>query len=468
MNSLPHLNKATVLLLVGFGLACFGPSATVKAVNPPPDGGYPRQNTAEGDNALFSLSETDGAFNTAVGWDSLFSNVTGSLNTGIGAAALALNTGHNNTATGAVALLFNDTGSNNTAVGTAALLFNGGGFDPTHSTGNTAVGAGAAAQNTQGSGNTAIGAAALAGNSGSRIESSGNTAVGAFALTGTIDTTAQRNVAVGLYALTSDTEGSLNTAVGASSDDFNIETSAALGRNTTGMSNTAFGAGALRRNTSGNNNVAVGIDAGENLGMGNHNIYIGANAGPTPNPTPSPSGTPPPVAESGTIRIGTTGTQTATYIAGIYGQPPGANTLPVVCADDGKLTANASSRRFKHDIKQMDKASEAILALKPVSFRYNNDSTDTPWFGLIAEDVAEINPDLIARDKEGKPFGVRYDQVNIMLLNEFLKAHRRMEEQEATIARQQKQIDALNAGLQKVSAQVELNKPAPQTALNSQ
>jgi Chaperone of endosialidase len=132
------------------------------------------------------------------------------------------------------------------------------------------------------------------------------------------------------------------------------------------------------------------------------------------------------------------------------------------------LTANASSRRFKHDIKQMDKASEAILALKPVSFRYNNDSTDTPWFGLIAEDVAEINPDLIARDKEGKPFGVRYDQINVMLLNEFLKAHRRMEEQEATIAKQQKQIETLSSGLQKVSAQVELNKPAPQTVLNGQ
>jgi len=120
------------------------------------------------------------------------------------------------------------------------------------------------------------------------------------------------------------------------------------------------------------------------------------------------------------------------------------------------LTANASSRRFKHDIKPMDNASEAILALKPVSFRYNNDSTDTPWFGLIAEDVAKINPDLIARDKEGKPFGVRYDQVNVMLLNEFLKEHRKVEEL-------QKQVEALTAGLQKVSAQLEVNKPAPQT-----
>ena len=123
----------------------------------------------------------------------------------------------------------------------------------------------------------------------------------------------------------------------------------------------------------------------------------------------------------------------------------------------------------------MDNASEAILALKPVSFRYNNDSTDTPWFGLIAEDVAEINPDLIARDKEGKPFGVRYDQVNAMLLNEFLKEHRKVQELEANAAQQQrnflaqqKQIEALTAGLQKVSAQLEVSKSTPQTVLNGQ
>jgi hypothetical protein len=131
-----------------------------------------------------------------------------------------------------------------------------------------------------------------------------------------------------------------------------------------------------------------------------------------------------------------------------------------MCGSDGKLTANASSRRFKHDIKPIDKASEAILALKPVTFLYNEDPTDTPWFGLIAEDVAEVNPDLIVRDKEGKPFGVRYEQVNAMLLNEFLKARRQIDAQ-------QKQIDALTAGLQKVSAQLELSKPTPQTVLNS-
>src|SRR5207247_3382169 len=129
--------------------------------------------------------------------------------------------------------------------------------------------------------------------------------------------------------------------------------------------------------------------------------------------------------------------------------------------------------RPKHDIKPMDNASAASLALQPWSFRYNNGSTDTPWVGLIAEDVAEINPDLIARDKEGKPFGVRYDQVNAMLLNEFLKEHRKVQELEANAAQQQrnflaqqKQIEALTAGLQKVSAQLEASKPAPQVVNN--
>src|SRR5262249_20774742 len=130
-------------------------------------------------------------------------------------------------------------------------------------------------------------------------------------------------------------------------------------------------------------------------------------------------------SEVETIRIGNDTAFSSpynTFIAGIYGRTAGANTLPVVCADDGKLTANPSSRRFKHDIKPIDKASDAVLALKPVSFHYNNDSTNTPWFGLIAEDVAEVNPDLIARDKEGKPFGVRYDQVNVMLLTSSLRS----------------------------------------------
>jgi hypothetical protein len=113
----------------------------------------------------------------------------------------------------------------------------------------------------------------------------------------------------------------------------------------------------------------------------------------------------------------------------------------------------------------MDKTSEPILSLKPVSFHYNSDSKGTPQFGLIAEDVAQINPDLVVRDRNGEIYSVRYEAVNAMLLNEFLKAHRKMKEQDATIASLQKKIEALTAGLRKVSAQLELSTAAPQTVL---
>jgi len=144
---------------------------------------------------------------------------------------------------------------------------------------------------------------------------------------------------------------------------------------------------------------------------------------------------------------------------------------------DGQLGVPPSSKRFKTDIKPMDKSSEAILALKPVTFRYKKeiDAAGTPEFGLVAEDVAKVNPDLVVRDAEGKVYTVRYDAVNAMLLNEFLKEHQTVQElksaaakQEAMIAGQQKQIVALAAGLQKVSAQLEVSKSAPQTVLNNQ
>ena len=208
----------------------------------------------------------------------------------------------------------------------------------------------------------------------------------------------------------------------------------------------------------------MGSSAGSNLIGGEGNIYIGAQV------QASATG------ESEFIRIGN---DTAfslpydTFIAGIYGRPAGASPLTVMCGSDGKLSANASSRRFKHDIKPIDKASEAILALKPVSFRYNNDSTNTPWFGLIAEDVAQVNEDLIVRDKEGKPFGVRYEEVNAMLLNEFLKEHKKIEEQQASISQLKSEMQTMVAQLkqqaaqiQKVSAQLAVGKPAPQIVAN--
>src|SRR6266480_1606926 len=176
---------------------------------------------------------------------------------------------------------------------------------------------------------------------------------------------------------------------------------------------------------------------------------------------------------------GVAGESDACYIKSIFGQTS-ATGIPVLINSNNKLGTLTSSRRFKEGIRPMDKASDALLALKPVTFRYKKgiDPTGTTQFGLVAEQVEKVSPDLVVRDAEGKPYSVRYDQVNAMLLNEFLKTHSKMEEQEATIAHlkqelqatathQQKQIEALTTGLQKVSAELETTKPAPQTVLNN-
>ncbi len=270
------------------------------------------------------------------------------------------------------------------------------------------------------------------------ITGSGHTAVGFQAL--------QHNTAAA--ALAPDGLGS-NTAVGVN----------ALMTNTSGAGNTAVGSFALFGNDTGFANTAIGASAGA-LTTGNSNICIGGGVNGV-------------AGENNTIRIGDNLPETqgdsACYIGGIYNQfiDPATDTIVGIDAD-GKLgTAVPSSRRFKHDIKPMDKASEAILALKPVAFHYKGDAKNTPCFGLIAEEVAEVNPDLVVRNKKGEIWTVRYEQINAMLLNEFLKEHRKLEEQGALIARQQKQIEKLTAGLEKVSAQIELSKPAPQTVLDN-
>ena len=224
--------------------------------------------------------------------------------------------------------------------------------------------------------------------------------------------------------------------------------------NTTGKSNIAEGTSALGSNTTGSRNIAIGAFAGVNLTTGSNNIDIGhwGSAG-----------------ESNTIRIGKPGIQTNTYVAGISGAtvPGGVGVIVDSTGHVGKIT---SSERFKDEIKPMDEASEAILSLHPVTFHYKQeiDPECIPQFGLVAEEVEKVNPDLVARDEQGKTYTVRYDAVNAMLLNEFLKEHKTVREQGAIIARQQKQIEALTVGLQKVSAQIELSKPAPQTVLNKQ
>ena len=192
----------------------------------------------------------------------------------------------------------------------------------------------------------------------------------------------------------------------------------------------------------------MGFQAGFNI-TGNGNVCIGQNI------------------------VGLTGESNVTRIGNI-GSTAQANGVFVTVGAGGKLGFQVSSRRYKDDIKLMDKASEALFALKPVSFRYKReiDPARSPDFGLIAEDVATVNPDLVARDEDGKIVTVRYQAVNAMLLNEFLKEHRKVEQQRrdfvVTLAQQQKQIDALTAGLQKVSAQLELSQSAPQTVLNGQ
>jgi hypothetical protein len=415
-------------VLIIFALVCFALVQNAQAVNPPPDGGYPGGNTAEGHNALFSL--TTGPFNTANGYEALRANTTGEANTANGARALASNTiGHDNTANGFQALYLNTTGNYNIAIGSDAL------HDNITGRGNTATGYQALTNNTGASWNTANGFQVLFKNTTGDL----NTAIGGEALFS--NTTGDRNTALGFQALRGNTTGDLNTAIG----------EVALQQNTIGSSNSAFGEHALYLNTTGTFNIALGVGAGRNLTTGSHNIDIG-NVGVA--------------GESDTIRIGNAN-QTNTYITGISGATVAGGVTVIVDAQ-GHLGTMISSERFKDQIKGMDKASEAIFALKPVTFRYKHklDPEGIPQFGLVAEEVEKVNPDLIARDEQGKPHSVRYEAVNAMLLNEFLKEHRKVEHLEANAARQQKQIDALTAGLQKVSAQLEASKPAPQVVNN--
>jgi trimeric autotransporter adhesin len=364
----------------------------------------------------FALAVTpapDGGYpggNTAEGTNALFSRTSGLNNTAVGLNALYADTmGGRNTGLGVKALRFNVAGVSNTAVGISALYHNRNNY-------NTAIGDSALFNNTTGAANTATGVQALFTNTNGGI-----------------------NTANGYQALYHNAGGSDNTAVGFG----------ALFNNTSGSNNAANGTSALANNTIGNNNIALGARAGNGVSTADNVICIGAN-------------------------VSGANVSNSCFIGSIFGHNGGFGAAAVYINSSGELGTTPSSKRFKEHIKPMDKASDALLALKPVTFRYKGDAKGTPQFGLIAEEVAEVNQDLVVRDKDGKPYSVRYDQVNAMLLNEFLKEHRKNEEQEATIAqlkrnaaKQQKQIEALAAGLQKVSAQLELSKAAPQTAENN-
>src|SRR5262249_18087568 len=228
----------------------------------------------------------------------------------------------------------------------------------------------------------------------------------------------------------------------------------ALNGNATGNQNTAVGVNALETNPTGFQNIALGVGAGESLTTGEHNIYIG-NVGAS--------------VESDTIRIGDQSIQAATFIAGISGVTIMTNSAPVaINTMTGQLGTQApSSQRFKDDIKPMNKVSEAILAFKPVTFHYKKDPTRTAQFGLVAEEVEKINPDLITRGPDGKPYTVRYEAVNAMLLNEFLKEHQKVQKLEAALAAVNERLKEQDAKIDKVNAKVELAKSAPQTVLNN-
>jgi hypothetical protein len=416
--------KTNILSFVFFTLlTSFAPLPGAHAVNPPPDGGYAGNNTAEGTNALFSL--TTGISNTALGNQALYHDTTGQSNTAIGSQALFNNSfSFNNTAVGWQALYYNVGGDVNTAIGAHALFHNSSGLA------NTATGAEALYSNTTGQNNTADGGLALRQNT----VGDSNTAVGNEALR--FNVRGDSNTAIGAGALER-ANATGNTAIGAS----------ALFYNTAGTYNTAIGSGALS-STGGSHNIGIGDSAGRNVGTGSYNIEIG-NVGDAVPP------------DTHTIHIGTEGRQTRAFVAGISGVPVTGNA--VVVNGNGQLGVATSSARFKDEIKPMDKASKALLALKPVTFHYKKqfDPNGSVQFGLVAEEVEKVSPDLVSRDAGGKAFTVRYDAVNAMLLNEFLKARRQIDAQ-------QKQIDELTAAVQKATAQLEVSKTAPQTVLNNQ
>jgi len=428
---------------------------------PSPDGCYAAFTTAEGCNALALLGA--GVGNTALGWYSLFLVGGGNFNTGTGAGTLALTTASGNTATGAGAMLLNTSGRRNTAAGEDTLLYNDTGLY------NGAFGAFALFNNTNGFSNNAMGDSALLSN----VHGAQNTALGDLALANndfTADGLGNFNTAVGAETLLNNTNGDSNNAVCAY----------ALSGNTIGIFNQAMGVLALSSNLVGSANIAIGDSTLVNLGTGgpssfntaigdfagggltsgSDNIYIGATSGG-------------PAVESGAIRIGDPLFVSGCWIAGIFGNlTPG---VPVFINALGKLSTTPSSQRYKEDIKRMDKASEALFALNPVTFRYKKefDATGTPQFGLVAEEVAKVNPDLVYRDNEGKIYSVRYEAVNAMLLNEFIKEHRTVEKQQATMASQEAQIKWLTetvkqqaTQIQKVSAQVEMIRPTPQVVEN--
>jgi hypothetical protein len=395
--------KSTRLSLIG-ALALAGAAyAQVPATNDTSttDGLF---NTGMGTGALGGPTPVNltGSDNTAVGFQALFSNTTGSFNTAAGFKALVANTtGSNNTGLGLHALWSNTTGNENTASGVNALLYNTSGYD------NTASGVNALLSNTSGYDNTASGFQSLYSN-----------------------TTGDYNTAAGYQALYSN-NGYSNTASGYE----------ALYSNT-GSSNTATGVHALANSTTGSNNTGIGYHAGVNLTTGSNNIDIGS---------PGTAG------DNNLIRLGVQGTQTATFIAGIYGHS--LTGSEVVVTSSGELGVVSSSERFKTAIAPMGSNTEKLGQLRPVTFKLKADATGTRQYGLIAEEVAKVYPELVIRNEAGRIDGIRYDELAPMLLNEVQKQAaeiRALKVQAQAVGEMQKQLAEMHAALAKLQNRDEL------------
>jgi Chaperone of endosialidase len=365
-------------ILIGAALG----TVSAQATQPPdPTASDISYNTAAGSYALYS--ESSGTLNAALGYESLFRNTSGSLNTAVGGSALFGNTtGTNNVAAGSYALHLNADGTYNTAAGTYAMYYNTSGFS------NTAIGASALESNTTGYRNTAVGDSALVGN-----------------------TTAMGNTAVGDRAMESTFSGNSNTALG----------QAAMIYSTSGAYNTALGAYTLGDNFTGSYNIAIGYNAGsDNQGQASNNIDIGH------------VGT---YNDSGFIRIGTPGTQTTAFIAGVSTSP--VTGAAVFVTASGQLGVLASSSRYKTAVTAMGaRTTEKLDQLRPVTFHLKNDPNGALQFGLIAEEVDGVYPELVIRDESGTIQGVRYDELAPMLLNE-------VQQQRATIKLQADKLKEL-------------------------
>jgi hypothetical protein len=362
-------------------------------------------NTAVGMNALFSTPNSQ--YNTAVGQSALFSNITGAANTGIGIGSLTANTtGNYNTAIGASSLSYNTESDGSTAVGYATLYSSTGSH-------NTAMGFTAMSNNGTGYYNSAFGEETLLMNGSGNY----NTAIGANALLSNV--TGSGNTALGASALHANT-GQENTASGAS----------ALYGNTTGGSNTAIGQRAMHSNTTGSNNIAVGASAGENLTTGSNNIDIGSRGI---------------AGDKSTIRIGTPGIQSTAFVAGILGSQVTGSAVYVTSA--GQLGVLASSERYKTQIAPMGSDTDGLQRLRPVTFRLKADPRGSLQYGLIAEEVAKVYPELVIRDAAGRIEGVRYDELAPMLLNELKRQKEQMADMRKAVTELKQESELMRAVL---------------------